>query len=73
VGVDVVDLGGIDAGALDRHLHAAEAAIAIFRRRGDVIGVAAQTVADDLGVNLGAAGLGVLVLLEHDDAGALAC
>ena len=41
-------------------------------RRGDVIGVARQAIADDLGINLGAARLGVLIFLEHDDAGALA-
>ena len=39
---------------------------------GDVVGVARQAVADHLGVDLRAARLGVLVFLEHDDAGALA-
>ena len=52
--------------------HAAEGAVAIFGRRGDVIGVAGQAVADDLGVDLGAARLGVFELFQHDDAGALA-
>ena len=51
---------------------AAEAAVAVRGRRGDVVGVARQAVADDLGVDLGAALLGVLVFLEHHDAGALA-
>ncbi len=41
-------------------------------RRGDVVGIARQAVADDLGVDAGAARLRVLEFLEHDDAGALA-
>ena len=59
-------------GALHRRRHAAEAAIAVRRGRGDVIGVAGQAVADDLGIDLRAARLGVLIFLEHHDAGALA-
>ena len=38
--IDVVDVAGGDAGALDRGVHAAKCAIAVRRRRGDVIGVA---------------------------------
>ena len=72
VRVDVVDIGRRDAGALHRGAHAAEGAIAVRRRRGDVIGVAGQAVADHFGVDLRAALLGVLVFLEHHDAGALA-
>ena len=53
-------------------LHAAIGAVAVLGRGGDVIGVAGHAVADDLGIDLGAARLGVLELLEHDDAGALA-
>ena len=66
VGVDVVDLGGRDAGALDRG-----ASCSGTRRRrprdGAVmwIGVARQPVADQFGVDLRAARLGVLVLLQH--------
>ena len=41
-------------------------------RRGDVIGVARQAVADHLGIDFRAARLGVLIFLEHDDARALA-
>ena len=41
-------------------------------RRGDVIGVAGQAVADHLGIDFRAARLGPLIFLEHDDAGALA-
>ena len=59
-------------GALQRRPHAAIGAVAVLGRRGDVIGVARHAVADDLGVDLGAARFGVLELLEHDDAGAFA-
>ena len=58
--------------ALQRHGHAAVGAVAVLGRRGDVVGVAGQAVADDLGIDLGAARLGVLQLFENDDAGALA-
>ena len=40
--------------------------------RGDVVGIARQAVADQLGVDLGAARFGVLERFEHHDAGALA-
>ena len=52
--------------------HAAIGAVAVLGRRGDVVGVAGKAVADDLAIDLRAAGHGVLALLEHDDAGALA-
>ena len=63
---------GCDAGALQRHAHAAIGAIAVLRRSGDVVGIARQAVADHLGVDVRAARLGVLEVLQHDDAGALA-
>ena len=59
-------------GALDRRGHATERAVAVGGRRRDVIGVARHAVADQLGIDLGAARLGVLVFFQHDDAGALA-
>ena len=63
---------GAMPGALQRHLHGAEAAIAVFRRRGDVIGVARQAIALHFAIDLRAARLGVFVLFQHHDAGALA-
>src|SRR5262249_41757119 len=72
VGIDVVDLGGRGAGALERHGHAAEGAVAILGRRGDVVGVAREAVADHFGIDLGAAALGAFVLFEHHDARPLA-
>ena len=70
VRVDVVDLAGVDAGALQGGPHAPERAVAILGRGSDVIGVAGEAVADDLTVDACAACLGVLERLEHDDAGA---
>ena len=59
-------------GLPERHLHRQLGAAAFGVRGGDVIGVARQAVADDLGIDLRAARLGVLIFLEHDDARALA-
>ena len=59
-------------GALHRHLHGAIAAVAVFGRRGDVIGVARQAIADHFGIDFRAARLGVFQLFQHHDAGALA-
>ena len=72
VGIDVVDLRRIDTGLFGGGGHGAEAAVAVFRRGGDVIGVARHAVAEDFGIDLGAACLGVFVFLDHDDAGAFA-
>ena len=41
-------------------------------RGGDMVGIARQAVADQLGIDLGAARLRMLIFLEHDDPGALA-
>ena len=71
VGVDVVDVLGIELGARQRRGHGAVPAGAVRRRRGDVVGVAGQAVADELGVNPGAAIARMLQLLEHHDSGAL--
>ena len=72
VGVDVVDLARRDAGPAQRRGHATERAVAILRRRGDVVGIAGQAVADQLGINAGAAALGVFVFFQHDRTSALA-
>ena len=72
VGVDVVDIAGRDAGAAHAPPHATERAIAILGRRRDVVGVAGQAVADQLGVDAGAAALGVIVFFQHHGASALA-
>ena len=62
----------VEPDRLHRHFHRPIAAGPFRMRRGDVIGVARHAVADELGVDFGAALLGALIFLEHDDPGALA-
>ena len=52
--------------------HGAEAAFAFGGHAGHVEGVGGHAVADDLGEDLCAAGLGELELFEDEDAGAFA-
>ena len=68
VRVDVVDLVGVEFRGPERVRHGAVAARAVRRRCGHVVGIAAHAVADDLGVDVGAPLLRVLVLLQHDHA-----
>src|SRR5204863_19645 len=72
VRIDVIDVGKVEARLPHRHLHRAEGARALGMRRGHVIGIARQAIAHDLGIDLRAARLGMLIFLEHDDAGTLA-
>ena len=57
MGIDVVDITRGDAGATDRRGHATQRAIAVWCRRGDVIGVARQPVTNQFRINLGPARL----------------
>ena len=72
VRIDIVDIGRVDAGPLHRRGHAAEGAVAILGGRGDVEGVAGEPIADNLRVDARAPRLGMLELLDHHHAGALA-
>ena len=72
MGVDIIDLRRRDPGAPDRGAHAAIGAVAVLGGRRDMMRIARHAVADQLGVNLGAAPSGVLEFLQHDNAGALA-
>ncbi len=67
MGIDVIDIGRRQTGALQRHGHAAEGAVAILGWGGNVEGIAGQAVTDHFGIDLGAARLGVLEFLEHND------
>ena len=66
-----VRLGAQPASCMARHMACAPPT-ASGMRRGDVIGVAGVAVAHDLGIDLRAARLGVLIFLQHEDARALA-
>ena len=70
--VDVVQRVRVQPRGLQRRLHRPAGAVAVLGGGGDVVGVAGQAVAHDLGIDLGTPGLGVLVFLENDDAGTLA-
>ncbi|MCY1172102.1 hypothetical protein D9M73_122310 [compost metagenome] len=72
VRVDVIDVGQVEARLFHRHLHRAERARAFGVRRGDVISIARQAIADHLGIDFRAARLGVFIFLEADHACALA-
>src|SRR5215471_19605844 len=70
--IDVIDRFRLDPGAPQGITHRAKGAVAVFRWCGQMIRVARHAVADDLGVDLGAAPPGVMVFLEHKNPGALA-
>ncbi len=70
MGVDVLDLVGVETGIADRVQHRATRAVG--RRRGHVVGVAAHAEAGHFGVDACAARTGVFVVLEHHHAGTLA-
>ena len=72
VGVDQVDLVGRHAAALEGHLHRPGRPDAGVDRLDHVPAVGGRAVADDLGVDLRAARLGQLEVLEEQRAGALA-
>jgi hypothetical protein len=72
VRVDVGDLIGTDARALERSTHHAERAIAVLGRCRDVIRVRRHAVAHQLGVDPRAAAPSHLVFLENQHAGTLA-
>jgi len=68
VGIDVIEIFGIQAGILDRLLHRSSPPSRLPARR-DVISVTAQAIAADLGIDTGASGLGVLEFFENEHAG----
>ncbi len=70
--IDIIDVGKLQAGLPHRHFHRPEGARPFGVRRGDVIGVTRQAIADQFGIDLGAPRLGAFIFLEHDDARALA-
>ena len=63
---------GIELGVLQGELHGLGGADALRVRRGDVVRVGRAAAAEHLGVDAGAALLGVFEFFEDDDAGALA-
>src|SRR6185437_5628152 len=72
VGVDVVDVGRVEAGAGQRLLDAGDRAAALVVAVGDPEGIGRRSVADDLAVDPRPAPPGVLELLEHEHPGPFA-
>src|SRR5689334_1422310 len=72
MGVDVADVLWLKLGIGEGVEHDSVGAIAVFGRLGDVVGVAAHAVADDLSKNFGAAAAGEFQFFQNKDAGALA-
>ncbi len=70
VGVDVVDLIRIDFGFAEGFFHGGGGTGAVFIGGGDVAAIAGGTDSDEFGIDAGAAGLGMFVFFEDDDAGA---
>lgn len=72
VGIHIVDLMGLNAGALNCSPHSARAAFAFRGHAGHVVGIGTSAIADDLGQNLCAAGFGKFQLFQNQNARAFA-
>src|SRR5712691_3447284 len=72
VGVDVVDVVRRNLRVIERQLHGARSASAVFRRRGHVVGVGRKSVAGELTIDLRAAFLRVFELFHNSNACAFA-
>ena len=71
VGIQIVDLLGIHAAMLHRHLHGASRTGAVGRGSAEVVSVGARTITDQLGNDRCTATFGVFKLLDHHHTGAL--
>src|SRR5437762_6174480 len=72
VGFDVIDVAGRDLCVIERQLHGAGGASAVFRWRGHVIGVRRKPVAGELTINFRAALLRMFELFDNRNARAFA-
>jgi len=72
VGVDVVDLLGVDLGVLKCDSHGAGGSGSLGSGGGEVVGVGRCTVAKDFPIDAGVAFLCVIVLLQNNDSGSFA-
>ena len=61
--INVFQLNPVLFGMVNRHFHCPVSAVA--GRRGNVISVAAHAVADNFGINLGTAGLGMFQFFQN--------
>src|SRR4029077_14905818 len=72
VGIDIVDFVRVDRAVAQRADHGAARALAVLARRRHVVCISAHPVTIESAVDLRAALLRVLFVLEHDDPGTLA-
>src|SRR5207248_9321950 len=72
VGVNIIDVIDRKPGVLERELHGPRCAFPIRWRRGHVIGIPAQTVANQFAVNFRVSLFRALEFLNHHNAGAFA-
>ena len=72
VGVDVVEVVGIEPTAAQGHLHTTRRAFAIGRGGGEMIRIGGVAVPDDFTINFRITRPGVFQLLEHEHARAFA-
>src|SRR5690348_5359383 len=72
VRVDVIHVGRLELSVRHCAAHGPLCSLPVGSRRRQMIRIARRAIADDLRVNMGASTLRVVVVLEHDDAGAFA-
>src|SRR5690606_34550277 len=70
--VDVVDLVEGNVSLLERHLDATRGPIPFAGWRGNMIGIAGQAIAGQLGIDFRTAPLRMFQLLDHEDGGTFA-
>ncbi len=66
--IDIVDVSRRKPCLAQCHPHRQLRALALWMRRGDVIGIARQAIAYDFGIDFRAARLGMLIFLKHHHA-----
>src|SRR4029077_17048338 len=72
MGVDIVNLIRRYPGMLQRKLHCARGALAIWRRRGHMVRIGGEAVSCDFAIDFRTARFGVLQFLPHHNARAFA-
>ena len=70
MGVDIIDVFGVQPCGLKGALHGAEGPAAVFGGGGDVVGVSGAGSTQDLSQDAGTPGLGHLPVLQDKHAGA---
>src|SRR3954451_3585451 len=72
MGVEMLDVTGLETGLPQRALHGAARAVAVFGAGRDVVGIGRRAVADDFGERFGAAADRMLQLFNDENTGTFA-